>query len=470
MARLLPRALMNGVIGRLTASLLSARPLRERAPLRGARRRFISDRAKHKPTFACALVLIAATVASADVVQLKSGALLRGTIKTDAKAKTDALEVQLLSGTVISVAKEDVAEIVRRPLKFEQYAARVQELDDELEAHWLLSEWCRENRLDEQRRVHLERVLDFDSEHKRAHLGLGHTQQDGEWLRKEEVEERKREQGFVKFNGKYVPITQLESLQAKAEQTEAQKEWFAKVRQWLQMATGPNAGKAADGLNAIREIRSPDAVAALMQLLGKHAREDVRRLAVETIAKIGGHTAAVPLTTFVLREDVRDIREQALASFKSDQAEIARAVFVKALRDRNNVIVRRAGLGLMKVGDGSSVNPLINALLTTHSTTIRVAVPTVGGRVDGKLPHPSGLPDELVDAMRRGQFPNGFIYAPGNSAGITREVPVQATVENEEVLLALKKLTKQNFGFDKASWARWWNVEKTQAVIAPDLP
>lgn len=414
--------------------------------------------------------LLLTSTAAADVVQLKNGGLLRGTIKTDSKAKTETIEVQLLSGTLISVDKDQVADLVRRPLKFEQYAARVQELEDTLAANWELAEWCRENRLDEQRRAHLERVIDFDPEHKRAHLGLGHTQQDGEWLTKEEVEERKREQGFVKFNGKYVPITQLEAVQAKAEQSEAQKEWFAKVRQWLQMATGPNSGKAADGLNAIRDIRSPDAVPALMQLLGKHAREDVRRLALETITKIGGHPAAVPVTTFVLREDVREIREQALHSFRADQAEIARAVFVKALRDRNNVIVRRAGLGLMKVGDGTSVNPLINALLTTHSTTIRVPVPTVGGRVDGKRAHPSGLPDEVVDAWRQGQFPNGFIYAPNNKAGLTREVPVQVTVENEEVLLALKKLTQQNFGFDKNSWSRWWNVERSQAVIAPDLP
>lgn len=416
------------------------------------------------------LLVTGHAVALADVVQLKSGGVLRGTIKTDAKSKSDLLEVQLLSGTLITFGKEEVAEFVRRPLKFEHYAARVQELEDTLAAHWELAEWCRENRLTEQRRVHLERVLDFDPDHKAAHLGLGHTQQEGEWLTKEDVEERKREQGFVKLNGRYVPITQLESLQAKAEQTEAQQEWFAKVKQWLQWATGPNAGKAADGLNAIRDIRSPDALPAVMQLLGKHAREDVRRLALETIAKVGGQMAAVPLTTFVLREDVRDIREQALTSFKSDQAEIARVVFVKALRDRNNVIVRRAGLGLMKVGDASSVNPLINALMTTHSTTIRVPVPTVGVRSDGRLPHPSGLPDQLVDAWRHGQFPNGFIYAPGNTAGATREIPVQVTVENEEVLIALKKLTQQNFGYDEATWQRWWNIEKTQAIIAPDLP
>mgnify|MGYP006272820281 CR=1 FL=1 len=407
---------------------------------------------------------------SADVVQLKSGGILRGTIKTDAKSKSDVLEVQLMSGTLVVVGKEDVVEALRRPLKFEQYEVRAQELEDTLAAHWELAEWCKENRLTDQRRAHLERVLDFDPEHKAAHLGLGHTQQDGEWLTKEEVEERKREQGFVKLNGKYVPITQLESLQLKAEQTQAEKEWFAKVRLWLQLATGPKVDKAAEGLGSLREIRSPDAVPALVQLLGKHANEDVRRLFVDTLSKIGGQTAAVPLSTLALREDVRDIREQALNALKSDQAEIARAIFVRGLRDRSNIIVRRAGLGLSRVGDATSVNALINALVTRHSTTIRVPVPTVGARLDGKLPNPSGLPDQLVDAWRRGEFPNGFIYAPGNANQVTRSVPVQVDVENEEVLTALRKLTKQNFGYDEPAWHRWWNVEKPQSVIAPDIP
>ena len=47
---------------------------------------------------------------SADVVQLKSGGILRGTIKTDAKSKSDVLEVQLMSGTLVVVGKEDVVD------------------------------------------------------------------------------------------------------------------------------------------------------------------------------------------------------------------------------------------------------------------------------------------------------------------------------------------------------------------------
>lgn len=416
------------------------------------------------------VVILAPSLTSADVVRLKSGGLLRGTIKTDAKSKSDVLEVQLLSGTLVTIGKEEVAEEIRRPLKHEQYEVRLQDLEESLDAHWELAEWCRENRLLDQRRAHLERVLDFDAEHRAAHLGLGHTQQDGEWLSKEELEERKREEGFVKFNGRYVPITQLESLQAKAEQTQAEKEWFPKVKLWVGWMTGVRSDKAIEGQRSLQEIRTTDAIPALTLLMSKHAREDVRHCYVEALTKIRGQAVAVPLAQAVLREDSQTVRDLALSGFKSEHAEIARAVFIKALRDRNNLVVRRAGLGLIRVGDAHAVIPLINALVTTHSTTIQVAVPTVSARSDGKMPHPSGLPDEVVDAWRRGQFPNGFTFTPNNGSKVTRSVPVQVDVQNQEVLLALKKLTKQDFGYNEAAWQRWWNIDKAQTVIAPDLP
>ena len=155
---------------------------------------------------------------------------------------------------------------------------------------------------------------------------------------------------------------------------------------------------------------------------------------------------------------------------KKDQQEIAQAIFTRALTDPNNDIVRRAAVALAKAGNAESVSPLIRALITRHRFNITVAVPTNSFRSDGSgYSNDALIPPEILAGMRAGLYPNGVILPPP-PPGSTKVVPVAIDVRNDEVLLALKKLTKQNFGFDEAAWSRWWSLDRHQTVVAPDLP
>ncbi len=408
--------------------------------------------------------------ASADVVQLKHGGVIRGTIQASKGDSEGTIEVQLVSGARVSVAEADIENVTKRPIRFEQYEVRQQTIEDTLEDHWALAEWCRENVLPEQRKVHLERVLDFDPDHKPAHYGLGHTLQDGEWLTKEEVEERKREEGLVKFNGKYVPISQLEKLQAQHAQSKAEKEWAAKIGLWLKWATGANQDQAPVGLNNLRGIRQDEAIPGLIQVLSKHDNAEVRNLFVEIVAQISSSRSAFPLATYAVREEVAEIRRRALAAIRQEHQEVAQGVFIKALRDKNNAVVRRAGIALARVGDIRAVNPLIQSLVTRHSFKVRVAVPTVSMRTDGSFGTPYNLPPDLIAGIAAGQFPYGVIINLPAQNVVTKVVPISLAIENDEVLAALQKLTGLNYGFDENAWTRWWNLERHQLVIAPDLP
>lgn len=423
---------------------------------------------RHRELIAIVMLLLAASLSRADVVQLKSGGLLRGVVTSDSSA--DVVRVQLVSGAIIAVDHDDIAEITKRPVKFEHYEAQRQSIADTPEAHWELAEWCRENSLLEQRRPHLERVLDFDPDFKPAHLALGHTSYEGEWITKEEYEDRKREQGLVKFNGRFVPATQVEALQAQVTQSKAEKEWFAKVKLWLNWATGKLAPQAADGLSNLRGIRDPDAMPALVSLLGKSKLDDVRRLFIHLAGQIGGPQAGVSLSTLAIRDVNRELRNLALNGLKADQQQIAQAIFTRALTDPNNDIVRRAAVALAKAGNADSVSPLIRALVTRHRFNIRVAAPTNTLRSDGSgYGNDSLIPPEILAGLRAGQYPNGVILPPP-PVGTTKVVPVAVDITNDEVLLALKKLTKHDFGFDEAAWTRWWGLDRHQTVVAPDLP
>ena len=39
---------------------------------------------------------------------------------------------------------------------------------------------------------------------------------------------------------------------------------------------------------------------------------------------------------------------------------------------------------------------------------------------------------------------------------------------HEPVLVALKQLTEQDFGFDKQSWRSWWSQQGKQSLGIPD--
>ena len=148
----------------------------------------------------------------------------------------------------------------------------------------------------------------------------------------------------------------------------------------------------------------------------------------------------------------------------------ARLLVVDELRDRNNVVVRRAGTVLAKIGDETSVPALIRALVTTHSYKVRVPVQGYSFGVDGSIPGGTGLPPEIEVGLRTGVYDSVQVVPLLGAARATKLIPVAVNRENEEVLMALRQITGNNFGFDENTWQRWWNIDRNQATLAPDLP
>lgn len=409
----------------------------------------------------------------ADAILLSRSGALRGTIVRD-EADEPTLQIQLLNGAVVTVDRAKVQEIVRQPLKVEEYEVLARSVEDTLQAHWELAEWCREKNLDRQRAVHLEAVLTFDPDHRRAHYGLGHTLVDDQWLTKEEYEQKKIDEGFVKFEGKWVPADKLDSLQASARRTKAELAWFSKVRLWLNWATGNHPERAADGLANLRNITSSDAIPALVQFLGKSPHADVRTAYVEIVARIGGEKAVPSLATLAIRDGVKTIREKALEAIPDEHASLGQSILIRGLRDKQNFIVKRAAAALGRKGDQTAIPALIRSLVTTHGYKIRVPVQGYSFGSDGSFGGAgdrTGLPPEIALGLRTGRYDRvDIIPYPGNSAGATKVVPFQLSHQNQESLVALRKLTEQDFGYDETRWLRWWNVERHQKTLAPDLP
>ncbi|GIX04730.1 MAG: hypothetical protein KatS3mg114_0599 [Planctomycetaceae bacterium] len=400
-----------------------------------------------------------------DVVRLHHGGEIRG--KVTSHERDEFITIETTEGVLIQVSRRDVSLVVRRPLKVEEYETRSRLIPDTIPAHWELAEWCREQRLTEQRQEQLQRIVELDPAHEQAHLALGHVWKEGNWV---DYDEYMTARGFVKYKGRYV--TQQEYDLAVKSQAERQREleWYPQIRLWTTWLSAKESLRT-QALNEFAQLQDDDAAPAVQRFLAEHPTSDVRRLAITVLQKMAGPKATTVLAKRVLFEPEPSLRLAALEALPTKQRDIARAEFLKGLRHEANPVVCRAGWGLQRVGDARVIPGLIEALNTQHPYTVRVpAGTTYSFAADGSgWGTTSGLPPEIELGLRAGQYPQGVIVLnPPGSQIPMKTVTVRVTLQNAEVLTALQHLTGQNFGYDERLWRLWWAAQ--QAAGTPVIP
>jgi hypothetical protein len=411
--------------------------------------------------------------AQADLIHLKSGGELRGLIPSG-KGATTGKEVTIttLTGTVVTVAQEQIQFITRRPLKIEEYETRAQRTPDTIDAQWALAEWCREQNLKTQRDEHLERILQLDPDHEKAHYGLKHTLVNGEWMSREE---RLTSQGYVFHKGRWITPQELELAEKTAEEREREETWFQQVHLWKNWLTGTHAARSRDALKNFRDLKDPDAVPALVKNFQDEESKQLRAMYISVLDNIPGPKPVPALVKQSLHDVNYELRYEALNAINPEQYEAATQLYIRELRHDLNAIVCRAGKALERMADDRVVPQLIEALVTTHR--YRIPIPDSGGmsfRSDGSgLSNGSGtvLPPDVELALRSGQLPGVII---NNASNQLQRQPKMVTVnldeQNREVLQALQKITGQNFGYNERTWLLWHNAQKNGAGNLPALP
>ncbi|MBI5758561.1 MAG: HEAT repeat domain-containing protein [Planctomycetales bacterium] len=417
-----------------------------------------------------AVALLALTVvpASADLITLKSGGELRGQIQAakDSKATTPYV-IKTLAGSVVEVARDEVESVTRRRVVIEEYEVRVRETADTVEAQWELAEWCRERSMTPQRRTHLERIVELDPRHDRAHRGLGHVYEQGRWTTQDEIMSAR---GYVKHKGRWVLPQELALMEEEKRETEAEKAWFKRIKMWQGWLT--DIGKPDRQQEAYRSlvaIDDPHAVPALIKTFYGAANEDQRLMYVGILKQIDSEKAAGALTLQSLHDESDSVRTAAIAGIRAAYREKAIRAYVGALKHGVNQIVLRAGEALGTIGDEAIVPALIDALVTTHRYKVTVpggAGTTVSMSSDGNLvPNGISLPPEIAGMLLTGQLPFGVQVGPQPGA-VSQQVTVKRDEQNVTVLTALQNLTGENLGYDELLWKRWWTEKSAGGANA----
>jgi hypothetical protein len=401
----------------------------------------------------------------ADVVLLRSGGEIRGEILENDRdlEKSPQVTVRTLTGATISVSRNQVESLTRRRLVLEEYESLRRATLDTVDAQWNLAEWCRERSLSRERETHLERVIQLDSEHVRAHRALGHIQHDGRWTTRDEL---MASRGYIKHKGKYILPQELELLEQEQRESEEEKAWYKKVRMWHGWLESDRSDRQSEGLARLQTIRDRDAVPALVRYFADDPNERIRLLYISILSQIQDEKAIGPLVMQSLKDESQLVRQAAVSGLRSERVK-AMPAYVRALKNDLNVVVNRAGTALAELGDETVIPELIEALVTSHR--YRYLVPEsnqIGFRTDGSMVSSPGavpLPPDIAGLLATGQLPYGVQVNQAPTPGQelrTKAVLVRRDEQNPSVLTALQLLTGQDFGYNEAAWRAWFAAQK----------
>jgi len=408
-------------------------------------------------------------IAQADLIKLKNGGEIRGQLLPLSKSPSEEMRtIKTLSGGAITIAAQHIEFITNRPLSIEEYESKSGEMENTVEAHLKLADWCTQNYLSAQRNLEMEQILQLDPDHPKARAALGYTKRDGEWMTRDDA---MRKNGYIKYKGRYVSAVELELLEKNAADLEEERKWIKHVKLWLVWLGSQDLQQQQDGLKNMRSITDPHAVAALARLMGKHNNVIIRSLLVSTLAQISGDKPLRPLAGLVLTDPNQAIRTSALEVLAKRDATHAIAYFIEALKNKSNLIVQRAGKGLETIGNQSVVPDLISALITNHIYRVRVpdATSTYSYNTNSTFGN-SGvvLPPDIEAGLLAGRYPNGVIVLPSQQPKVRmRTVSVKHAHQNGAILLALQNITKQNFGYNERLWRLWWASTQNKTGIVP---
>jgi hypothetical protein len=386
---------------------------------------------------------IGPAIVAADEFRLESGGCIRGEwLNRDQKPLLEYV-VRTERGIVLRLATDQVREAISLSPALAEYRRREPNTPDTADAQWQLAEWCREQGLAKERQQHLARVLQLDENHQLARRAGGYHFINGQWVLPRELREA---EGYVYYRGRWRTPQEVDSLEAQAKLSLAQKDWLNKLRRWR---NDLHTERAKAAVEAFAAIRDPVAVKPLAQLLAGERIRLIKFSYCDILASINTAEATGVLVQTSLHDADMEMFHHCIDKLVELKPPHIVDPYVEALRDENNAKVKRAALALGRFKDRSTISPLIDALRTKHIQVQGSTSPF--GNLDSQTFGKSSL-----DAS--GSF---------GSAGVSRgegAKMVVVGVQNEEALEALTTITGTSFGYDQRAWHYWHAQEKRRTA------
>ena len=396
--------------------------------------------------YAALVLLTVLPVADGAVFFLHSGGKIEGElVNADENPRANYI-ISLANGGQVTLAAGVVDKVEADRPELVQYQKVRRQTPDTVDGNWKMSDWCRDHNLLEQRKIHLERITKLDPNNDKAWKLLGYHKYKDRWMT---LEDEMDEKGYVKYDGRWLTSKEVEVRQGHEKQHAAEIEWIRKISMWHSWLRGNQAEQGKKNLLAITD---PMAVAGLADKLVKKIdpSSDARLIYVAALANIARanidnrHDGALaPLAMCAMDDPVEEVRLSSLDELVQQKDQAVVDYFVRRMRNKHasNTDINRGGLALGKLKDPSTVDTLIESLVTIHDRIVQ------GG----------GQP---------GQMSTTFNKKGGGGGMSMNQQPqtIRETLENPDVLDALVAITGQSFGYDQRAWSTWYSNQKSKGL------
>jgi hypothetical protein len=246
--------------------------------------------------------------------------------------------------------------------------------------------------------------------------------------------------GMVLYKGQYLTPQHVELLERRNQAKETEADWaknIERLRRWL---TGRQEDRVAAAHAELQAIRDPAAAEAVVEALQREKNPALKRLWLEILSHLDHRAAVDALVDRSLADPDEEVRYQSLEYLIQSGRPGLVMPYIRALKNRDNEIVNRAGAALGQIGDREAMGPLIDALVTNH--TIK-------------------LSDVPPDQQSYTFSSDGTFSFGGSGPQVVRK-----DINNPAVLNALVTLAGgASFDYDKAQWRRWLAAQAKQNAI-----
>lgn len=312
-----------------------------------------------------------------------------------------------------------------------EYRQQREKAIDTVAGQLALANWCQRNRLEEQERAHLSRVVELSPDHAEARQRLGHLLVNGEWL-------------------------SADQRRAEAERATAQRkavaDWQPTLREIARnLERGALQRQAAEV--KLRQINDPAAIPAMEQVISP-VSEPAAKLVVETIAAMSQHEASVALARQAVFSPHDAVRELACEKLQSRPHEEFVPQLLSTLR---TPVTSRSQIYRGRGGSLVCQQVLAREGQTRHDVAVLETEYQRIARADGS--RDDSLGRALGDAQEK---------AVTREMAIERENALAGEV-NAQVMFVLEKSTGTILPSTPQDWWAWWNKEN-EVYVASDKP
>jgi hypothetical protein len=221
-----------------------------------------------------------------------------------------------------------------------------------------------------------------------------------------------------------------------------QADWTNRIEQLRKWLTGRRQDKAAEAHAELLAINDPAAAEAVVAVLRRENDPNMKRLWMEVASHLN-HRAVVDVFVHLsLTDPDEDIRHQSLEYLIQSGRPGLATPYIRALTNKDNEIINRAGAALGQIGDRDAIGPLIEALISKHRIKLSDA-----------------NPDQHAYTFSK----DGSAFNFGGSSG--PQVVTQA-LRNRSVLDALITMSGgTSFDFDQQQWRGWHAAQAKAAAV-----